>query len=144
MIFHVCQMKCKMLSSMIKPPFNFSQNLWLAWNFYLDCVKPYLTPTPTRGSALTTRLTVAWSGKANITAAEIKNCYQFCNTQYCRQFYLSFCKDKPTLFIFWFLIGFNRTHLYFCSFVNIIHCKRLQQYFYYTGMLDMLWKRWIL
>ena len=36
---------------------------------YLDCGKPYLTPTPTRGKALMTRLTVAWSGKENITAA---------------------------------------------------------------------------
>lgn len=59
MNFHVCQMKCKMLSSMRKPHLILAQtNGWLE-NFYLDCVKPYLTPTPTRGSALTTRLTVA-------------------------------------------------------------------------------------
>lgn len=37
---------------------------------YLDWLRPYFTPTPTLGSALITFFTVAWSGNANIMAAE--------------------------------------------------------------------------
>lgn len=33
------------------------------------CGMPYLMPTPTRGSALATRLTVVWSGNAKNTDA---------------------------------------------------------------------------
>ena len=40
-------------------------------NQYLVCGRPYLTPTPTLGRALTTFFKVAWSGKANMMAAEI-------------------------------------------------------------------------
>ena len=42
-----------------------SANRGFAWVPYLVCGIPYLMPTPTRGSALITFFTVAWSGNAN-------------------------------------------------------------------------------
>ena len=49
---------------------TFVNEVLAIWVTHLVCGRPYLTPTPTLGSAFTTFFTVAWSGKANITAAE--------------------------------------------------------------------------
>ncbi len=40
-----------------------------ASTFFLTCGIPYLIPTPTLGSALTTFFTVVWSEKANMIEA---------------------------------------------------------------------------